>query len=376
MTTKTLIHYGEIALKGKNRKIFEDQLANNIRSTCGGKVSMFHGRMELDGGDADKLTSVFGIVWYARCNTIRGDYEAIEKTALLILKKEINNKTKTFALRIKRADKSFPLTSQQIAVKLGNTIGGRLNLSVDLDNPDIELFIEVSDTIYLFFNKQVGLGGLPVGVSGKVLVLFSGGMDSALSALMMAKRGCIVDMLHVHAFSSNEDTNLHKITDIIHYISPMTNTKKLYLLPYTHFQLSLSKECTGLEAVLFRRFLTRCGNMIAKKHNYKAIVFGDSVGQVASQTLDNLSLIDSDIGISLFRPLVGFDKQEIIDACRVYGIHDICSQSYKDCCSIISQSPKTKAKRFEIEKIERSMNTEEVTEETMKELNEVVKIDK
>ncbi len=366
------IHIGEIALKGKNRRIFENKLINSIKRESGcSKIKNLRGRMLLYPGKVGSkkiegaLSRIFGISWYSRSIRIGNKPEEIIRE----IKKNAVKK-KRIKLDTKRAYKEYPLTSMELNKKVGIELE-KSGFEVDLEKPEYWIYIEIlRDSAVVSFDKTRGLGGLPVGSSGKVLSLLSGGIDSPVASWLMMKRGCTVDFLHLHAFPTNEKAKKSKIIRLAKQLKKYSPVKiRLYLVPYGKFY-EKSFEMNGrTELIVFRRFIFRLANRIAGKGRHLGFVTGDSVGQVASQTLENIDVVNKIAEYPVYRPLVGYDKQEIIDISEKIGTYGISIEKYKDCCSLVAEKhPATKAKLGFVEKEEEKIDIEKIIEETMKKM--------
>ena len=361
-----LIHYGELALKGKNRGLFEEKLADNIRSVCYGRVKRLGGRLVAEDCDIDSLKKIFGISWFADTYRVKKDLNEIKEIIVEKLKDKIHD-APTFGVVVKRSDKSFPFTSPELAKMIGEEVRENYNLKVRLNNPDLVIYVEIAEECFIYFHRIFGLGGLPVGVSGKVLCLLSGGIDSPVAAYLMMKRGCKVDYIHFHTFSRSKDILKSKIKDIVGLLDAYGLGSRLFLAPYHPFQLALIETGvpTGYELVLFRRMMLKVAEEIAKKWGHKGIITGDSVGQVASQTLDNLRAVMEGISLPVLQPLIGFDKLEIIDLAKDIGSYEFSIKPYKDCCSILAPHPKTKVNMDRLEILEKKIGMKTVVRETL-----------
>jgi thiamine biosynthesis protein ThiI len=279
----------------------------------------------------------------------------------------------TFAVRVRRVDKSFPLTSYELERIVGQQVVAATGAPVNLNAPDILLSFRVyQDCIYQVGPKVQGVGGLPVGVTGKVLALISGGIDSPVAAWLMMKRGCFVDFVHFHAFPSNDEAVAEKVPKLVErLVIPQGVTCRLFLVPYHTFQLALltSKVLSKLELVLFRRFMVKVANRIAKEYGLQAIVTGDNLSQVASQTLENLSVLDNASDLPILRPLLTYDKQEIIALARQIGTYELSIQPYKDCCSLIARHPETRAKLQGVLEAESVLPIEQLISRSLSEMS-------
>lgn len=366
MKKVVLIHYGELSLKGKNRDLFEIRLKDNIEAATGGRVRRFRGRFVLEGGKVESLNAIFGISWFTEAYLAKKDLISIKKVVMEELCKRTQGK-KSFGVYVKRSDKRFPLNSVQVAEQIGHDIVQEYGLDVNLKHPDLRVFIEIADEVYVFFDKKQGLKGLPVGVSGSVLSLLSGGIDSPVASYLMMKRGCEVNYLHFHVFSENDYVKNTKMSRIISRLEGYQPKSKVFLAPYYLFETRMLDEVDtgGHELVLFRRYMVRVAERLAQEHGFKALVTGDSLGQVASQTIDNISLVSSSVSVHLFQPLISYDKQEIVDLSKQIGTYKESIESYKDCCSIVSANPRTRANPSRLLELETRFDIETLVEQTL-----------
>ena len=375
------IHYNEIALKGNNRSEFENRLVQNIYRTIDGekyqKIEKRESRVLIlldeksdDSSILEKLKHVFGIEWFALAITCKPEMEEIKKIVHEECEKQA--KGKTVKVDAKRSDKSFPLTSMEINKEVGAVLHNS-GFKIDVNDPQVMIRIEMMKRqTNIIMNKIKGLGGLPVGSAGKVLCLLSGGIDSPVAAWLMAKRGCIVDFLHVHPFANNDKVKESKIPKIVEIIELYTQRKsKLFILSHDAFYKKTFSLNTRSELVLFRRFILMVANGLAKKHGYLGIVTGDNLAQVASQTLENLAATNEASEVPVYRPLLTYDKGEIIELARKIGTYELSIQEYKDCCSLVSgKNPATKARLDEVKRIEEEIDIKKVVEEAMSEVQE------
>jgi len=365
-----IVHYGELRLKGRNRIRFEERLIANIKEKCGGRVEKLSSSLLCYNSNLENFSYISGISWYASCYKLSKDFnELIEYCSNLNL--NLFKNKKSFALRVKRSDKNYVYDSQQIAEKLGDIIRKKYNLSVDLKNPDINIYIEISDYMLVYYERIKGLGGFPAGIHGKVLCLLSGGIDSPVAAYEMIRKGCKVDLLHFHSFTDNNEINSTKIIKLAEILRKYQSKTRLYLIPSYYFDLNIfnSTNILGYEMILFRIFMIMIAQIIALKYNYKAIVTGDSLGQVASQTLENMAAVYHNITMLVLQPLIACDKQDIIDKAKLIGTYDKSIEPYKDCCSIVSKKPVTKAKAENIKRIQGEIDLEFIIEESIKKIS-------
>ena len=362
----TLIHYGELSLKGKNRSLFENKLKENIERETGGKVTKYRGRFVLENGEPEHLKNVFGISWYAEAIRVDKNYDSIRDLILSKLNDYLPGKN-SFGVFVKRADKSFPYTSMELERKIGSEISKTYSIKINLKNPELSVFIEIADDVYIYFKRKQGLNGLPVDISGNVLSLLSGGIDSPVASYLMMKRGCRVNFIHFHVFSKNTLVNDTKMRHVFETLNKYQRNSRIFLVPYYQFEMEILKalHTRGHELILFRRFMVRVAERISLQNGFKALVTGDSLGQVASQTMENIAQITKTVSIPIFQPLIAYDKQEIVDLAKKIDTYELSIENYKDCCSIVSSNPRTKANTKQILELEGRMNIDRVIEKTL-----------
>ena len=372
---KILVRYAEIGLKGGNLSYFENKLIKNIKLSLGSKVTVEKQRKQflvtvpsnLINQSITKLQNIFGIAWLANVKETKTDLKDIASIAV-----KLAGKPKSFALRVSRVDKNIDLTSQDVAIKVGDKVRLATKAKVKLNNPELEVFINLNKNYTHLYTKKIpGPGGLPVGTSGKVLSLLSGGFDSIAASYMLAKRGARVDFLHFHVFNDQKKVLDSKIKTISDKLSKFTLSKNLHLASYSPFQLSvldLEKNLQKQELVVFRRLMVKVGESLAKKHGYQALILGDSLGQVASQTMENIVAVDQAVDIPIFRPLIGMDKKDIITLVSTLDLEKEAIKPYKDCCSIVSKSPTTKANLEKIKSIEKRIDLSHLVKTILKDV--------
>lgn len=371
-----LIHYGEIGLKGLNRPQFEKKLIENIKKAIKGcsykAIRKIHRIIiiELDKkSDVEKikeaLKCVFGIAWFALCFKTKANIEEIKRIILEKIKIESGIKIK---ITTNRADKSLPFTSNDVNKAIGHFLVKNFNVAVDLKSPKLEIFIELVDgKAYVFLEKIKGLYGLPVGTSGKVLHLLSGGIDSPVAAWLLMKRGCEVDFLHFHGFKSYDEKLNEKILSLVKILAKYCYSTKIFFVPFYPFQVEALKAPIKYGLILFRRFMVRVAEELAKKYGIKAFGSGESLAQVSSQTLENISAINAAASLPIFRPLLTFDKNEIIQLAKKIRTYAISILPYKDCCSsFISKHPILKADLEKVEEIEKNLDLKKAVSECVK----------
>ncbi len=364
-----ICHYAEIGLKGKNRRFFEEKLVENIKKALRPEffefVKRISGRLlvkisEKGSGEGKKiagvLKNVFGIAYFAFAVDCPQKIGEIKKKALEVLKTQ---KFKTFKIATQRSKKEFLLTSTEINEQVGAEILKKLKKKVDLENPDITLFIEIVEKFAFLYTERIkGQGGLPVNVSGKAVTLLSGGIDSPVAAFLMLKRGVAIIFLHFHAYPYTNKASIEKVQKIVKVLDKFQQGSKLYLAPFAGIQKEiLLKTPAKLRVILYRRMMFRIAQEVAKKEKCLAVVTGESIGQVASQTLENIKVIEQVTDLPILRPLLGQDKQEIIKMARQINTFEISILPDQDCCvRFLPKHPTTKANLKEVERAEKNID--------------------
>jgi len=378
-----IVHFGELGLKGRNRIFFVRQLVKNIRAALHDaegaegppvEVAPFHSHIlvKVSGGlPAEvieaRLGKVFGIAYFAPTVVIPADFETISQTALQLAEGVVTSET-TFKVDTTRGDKQFPIYSQEVNREIGARIVARTGAPVKLKNPDVTVSIQIyEDAAYCFVRRLPGAGGLPVGVSGRVLALFSGGIDSPVAAHMMLKRGCTLDLLHFHLLPGSELARASKIVDMARAVlAPHRLAAVLYLVSAAPFETAMAEVRTRTATVVFRRFIMRAAEQLALRRKALALVTGESVGQVASQTLPNINLISQATTLPILRPLIGYDKAEIVTAAQGIGTYELSIQPYKDPCSVHARNPATWANLDEVRRVEAEIDVTTLLETTVR----------
>lgn len=356
--TAFLIKYAEIGIKGKNRYLFEDALVRQIKyalKKCEGAfmVHKAEGRIYVDvisGYDYDEtvaaLKTVFGIsgicpVVYAED---RG-FEQLTKDVFKYLDDVYPDKKKTFKVAARRSRKNYPMDSMTINRELGEVIlDAYPEMRVDVHNPDILLNVEVREKIYLYSEIIPGPGGMPVGTNGKAMLLLSGGIDSPVAGYMIAKRGVKIDAVYFHAPPYTSERAKQKVVDLAKLVSRYAGPVYLHVVNFTDIQLYIYEKCPHEElTIIMRRYMMRIAERIAKETECLGLVTGESIGQVASQTMHSLAVTNEVCTLPVYRPLIGFDKQEIVDISEKIGTFETSIQPYEDCCTIfVAKHPVTK----------------------------------
>ncbi len=355
------VHYDEIALKGKQRGYFQSLLIKNIEKKTGKKPEINQNRLILEDYTADdikKLELTPGVSWLSEADLIERNEDR-----LIDLVNEFTAGNSNVNLDVKRVDKTYKKTS----VELKEEIAKKLKLRFDKEGRKIKIEI-MPDFFIINYNIKRGISGMPTGSSGRLISLFSGGIDSTVAPVEMMKRGAKVDLLHVYALNSPDSALKGKLEEIAKKLGNIEIGTKIYLVPFHYFSLSALKIDKRYELVMFKRFLLKLAEKIAEENNYQAIVTGDSLSQVASQTIENINAISYGINLPVFRPFVGYNKNEIIEKSIKYGFYELSIEEYKDCCSIVSKNPATKSNRDIIEKMEKEINMDKIIDDSIKEL--------
>jgi tRNA uracil 4-sulfurtransferase len=362
-------HYGEIALKGKNKPFFIKKLVRNIKEALpSAKVYSPHGRIIVFSEEErleEKIKKICGIDYFFLADIVPSSVEKIREEAVSLIKKK---EFRTFRVTTKRGDKKFSLSSQKLSALLGGEIVKETKKEVDLFNPDVTCFIEITKKeTYIYFEKIEGLGGIPVSSSGKAISLISGGIDSPVASFYMMKRGIKNVFLHFHAYPSTSKESILKVERIVKKLSSFQGKSVLYLVPFDEIQKEImlnSKE--KFRVLLYRRFMMRIAEEITKKEKAKAIITGESLGQVASQTMENIEVTGSVVNIPVFRPLIGLNKREIISEAEKIGTYDISILAEEDCCvRFLPKNPETRGEISKIIKEEDTLPTERLIKEAL-----------
>jgi tRNA uracil 4-sulfurtransferase len=376
-TPVVICHYHEVALKQKNRRIFEKKLRTNIAFALSDLVGQRmvmrgYGRLKIVlpfGFDErekfeivrSRLSNVFGIVNFGIGLSVGLDIEDICEASLKVIEGKSFN---TFRVKTKRQNKNFPLNSTEVNKQVGAFIiehfkNNGADVKVDLKNPDLTVYVEIVDKeVYVYADRFKGPGGLPVGSSGKVVALISAGFDSPIASLLMMKRGAKVVFVHFHSYPYTSYDSIEQVREIVKILSKYQLHSKLYIVPIAEAQrIIVLNAPVGLRTILYRRLMVRIAEKVAQIEGAEALVTGESLGQVASQTLRNIRVINQVATLPILRPLIGIDKEEIIQKAKEIGTYEISSQPYDDCCSFLTgRHPETWANLDEILEIEKKLD--------------------
>ena len=375
MYNSIVVHYGEIGTKGKNRSFFEKKLVENIKWSLKNQfisVKRIFGRIIVDITDnvnknelTENLSNVFGITSFSFAVRSSLDIDEIKKISLSL----IPEKAKSFRIKATRSNKTFKYSSSELNNMLGEYVQKNKKIKVDLDNPDTTIFTEITESNAFIYNEKIkSLGGLPVGVSGKVISLISGGIDSPVSSFFMMKRGCSVVFVHFYNSTINTKQSLEKVVSLVKVLSKYQFKTKLYLVPFEDIQKEIIKEVNSrFRMIIYKRFMLMIAEKIREIESALAFTTGDNLASVASQTLENLNVIYDSVKFPVLDPLIGFDKQEIIEKAKEINTFELSILPYQDCCSfLISEHPATKSKLNEIIPIETKIATKSLIEKAIK----------
>lgn len=355
MVDTYVVHYSEIALKGQNRSEFVRVLRRNVARSLApfqpkveSRDSRIFVTMNADPGDvARKLSMVFGVAWFAKADIVDADYGKVEEATLNVAR---DSMSQTFMVDARRADRRFPIGSMELARKLGSAVVDETAMGVDLSDPGLRIHVDIiGEQALIYAKKFQGPGGLPVGTSGRVVHLFSGGIDSPVAAWLLLKRGVRPIYLHFYLAPTSAGPMQSKVTKLVKVLSAWGGKSTLVTVPFAEYQLATAGVPGELEPSLFRRFMRMTAEQLATRFGASAISTGDSLSQAASQTLWNISVFDTGSSFPVLRPLLSYDKEEIVRLAKRIGTYDLSLEEYKDCCAIVTRHPRTRVKASKIE---------------------------
>lgn len=376
-----LIKNGELALKGLNRHVFEAALAKNLKEALR-PVGHFEIRRaqstifilplqeDIDWDEAsEKVSKVFGLAAFSRALMVEKDMDVIKSSAKSYFEETLED-AKTFKVESKRADKSFPKKSPEICAEVGEYLLEAFpHLTVDVHNPDVTVVIEIRDFgAYIHAAQLQGAGGMPVGTGGKCGMLISGGIDSPVAAYMMAKRGIRLVGIHFASPPYTSERAEQKVVQLIEEVSEYAGHIDLLIVPFTHIQEEIRDKCPEeLFTLVMRRFMMRIANKLAIERNCEALVTGESVGQVASQTIPAIAVTEAVSDLPIFRPLIGMDKEEIITISRKIGTFATSIEPYEDCCTVFTpKHPRTRPRPEMLTAAEENLEIDALVKEAVK----------
>lgn len=374
-----LLKLGELVLKGKNRELFERRLVANIRAALKefdlkvdvrarhGVIAIFlppGTTAEQADAIAERVTDVPGTIWIHRAWRVAKDPDTVVKAALeLVRDREETKRGASFRVRSRRRDKRFPLTSAELDRLVGGTINDEFGLPVDLKNAELSVYVEVDrDEVFVFTDGLPGQGGLPVGISGRALVLMSGGIDSPVAAYRMMRRGLHVDFLHFSGIPFTTSESIYKAYALVRKLDRFQGRSRLWVVPFGKAQQSIrSSGQDRLAVIAQRRLMLKTAEEVAHRIRAEALITGDALGQVSSQTLANITAQDNAVELPILRPLVGWDKTEIMAEARRIGTLEISELPDEDCCSLLApKRAETRAKIEDLKLIEKRLDAEEL----------------
>ena len=365
-----LVRYGEVFLKGQNRPFFLRKLVDHVKeavSGVGGRVFLSDGRIYVsDFTDMDecirRVTRVFGIHSVSPAVEMeKDDFKAICAQAA----KMMEPLSGTFKVLARRSDKRYPLDSPAIMREAGGYVLEHVpHLSVDVNHPDHELMIEIRKKAYLSVDKILAVGGMPMGTNGKACLLLSGGIDSPVAGFMIAKRGVELCCVHYHSFPYTSERAREKVLELARELSEYCGKMRVHVVPFTEIQMKIHELCPeNFTTLIMRRYMMRIAERLARADGAQALVTGESVGQVASQTMEALGCTDEVVGMPVFRPLIGMDKSEIIERAETIGTFETSSLPYEDCCTVFTpKHPATHPRVELVRKAEEALDSEALIE--------------
>ena len=372
-----VVHYQEIALKGKNRPWFLSRLVRNLRGAVADLdvrgVRPLMGRIELELGPSatreevgERIRRTFGVANFSYAARAGLDLDLLTGQIL----RELRDRTcHSFRVSVRRADKRFPMTSPQVEREVGGRIKSARGWKVDLENADLVIHIELlTDEAFYFFGKERGPGGLPTGTAGRVACLLSGGIDSPVAAHRMMRRGCSVTFVHFHSYPILSRASQDKARQLVALLTQWQQRSRLYLVPFGDIQQQVVLAVPApIRVVVYRRLMMRIAEQIARARGAQALVTGEVVGQVASQTLENLAVIGNVAAMPIFRPLIGMDKEEITAEATKLGSYPISIISDQDCCTLfMPRHPQTRARLAQVESAEAVLPIQEFVEQAVR----------
>lgn len=366
MNRMVLVRYGEIILKGMNRPVFESLLVKNIKKAlkdeCPLKIHWAQATIYIEPEDdscvesiVEKLKRVFGIVSIVVAYPAEKDIDKLTDTVISNFSSELSSAS-TFKVIAKRSDKTFYMKSPEICEEVGHRLLEAFpNLSVDVRNPEVNVYVEIREEGYVHLDRIAGAGGMPSGSNGKAMLLLSGGIDSPVAGYMIGKRGVYLEAVHFFSYPYTSDRAKDKVLQLAKIIGGYTGSLKVHIVPFTDIQLQIRDKCPEEHLTLvMRRFMMQISQRIAEKRGCQALITGESIGQVASQTMGALAVTDDAVTMPVFRPLIGMDKEEIVEISRKIDTYETSILPYEDCCTVFTpRHPSTKPK---LEKVLLSQN--------------------
>ena len=388
MYNSIIVKYGEIGIKGKNRYIFENKLIKNIKNMLKpiDKFNVYkeYGRVYVDLGDyeydevCEEVKKVFGVVGVCPAvkvlrnneEDVEAAYQKLKETALLVLEEKIENGAKTFKVESRRGDKSFRLTSQDMSIDIGGYLLSNVGdkIKVDINKPEAKIKCELRENNVVVYSDTVpGYGGLPIGTNGKAMSLLSGGIDSPVATWMVAKRGMEVEAVHFHTYPFTSEKSQEKVKDLARILAKYCGKVRLHKVNILEIQKAVGLNCRDEEmTIISRRFMMRIAQKLAEQRNCDALITGESIGQVASQTIQGLTCTNASLSLPVFRPLIAMDKTEIIEIAKKIDTFETSIIPEEDCCSVFApKKPVTKPKLERIEDSEKALDVDKLIQDAI-----------
>ena len=375
-----IVKYGEIGVKGKNRYIFENKLIKNVKNILKpiGKFNVYkeYGRIyvDLDGYDyeevVEEVKKVFGIVGVCPAVRAEKDYNLLKELALKMLEEKIEQGYKSFKVDSRRGDKDFKLTSQEMSLDIGGYLVSQVKdkIAVDVRNPEVKIHCELRQNHVMVYSDTIpGYGGLPLGTNGRAMSLLSGGIDSPVASWMVAKRGMELECIHFHSYPFTSEKSQEKVRDLAQILAKYCGRVRLHKVNMKKKKKSIGLNCKDEEmTIISRRFMMRIAERVAESRHCDALVTGESIGQVASQTIQGLTCTNASVKMPVFRPLIAMDKTEIIEVAQKIGTFETSILPEEDCCTVFSpKKPVTKPKLDRIEKSENKLDVEKLIQDAI-----------
>ena len=388
MYNSIIVKYGEIGIKGKNRYIFENKLIKNIKNMLKpiDKFNVYkeYGRVYVDLGDyeydevCEEVKKVFGVVGVCPAvkvlrnneEDVEAAYQKLKETALMVLEEKIANGAKSFKVESRRGDKSFRLTSQDMSIDIGGYLLSNVGdkIKVDINKPEVKIKCELRENNVVVYSDTVpGYGGLPIGTNGKAMSLLSGGIDSPVATWMVAKRGMEVEAIHFHTYPFTSEKSQEKVKDLARILAKYCGKVRLHKVNLLEIQKAVGLNCKDEEmTIISRRFMMRIAERVGVQRNCDALITGESIGQVASQTIQGLTCTNASVSLPVFRPLIAMDKTEIIEIAKKIDTFETSIIPEEDCCSVFApKKPVTKPKLERIEDSEKALDVEKLIEDAI-----------
>lgn len=388
MYNSIIVKYGEIGVKGKNRYIFENKLIKNIKNMLKpiDKFNVYkeYGRVYVDLGDyeydeiCEEVKKVFGVVGVCPAvkvlrnneEDVEAAYTQLKETALVVLEEKITNGAKSFKVESRRGDKSFRLTSQDMSIDIGGYLLSKVGdkIKVDINKPEVKIKCELRESNVVVYSDTVaGYGGLPIGTNGKAMSLLSGGIDSPVATWMVAKRGMEIEAIHFHTYPFTSEKSQEKVKDLARILAKYVGKVRLHKINLLEIQKAVGLNCRDEEmTIISRRFMMRIAERVGIQRNCDALITGESIGQVASQTIQGLTCTNASVSLPVFRPLIAMDKTEIIDIAKKIDTFETSIIPEEDCCSVFApKKPVTKPRLEKIEDSEKALDVEQLIQDAI-----------